>query len=73
MVILQPAALSVREVGTFLVRLTPLSLPGFAGVRLAADALSNCQATRTVWGADGVLARENEGDRLYDPFQGLGA
>jgi len=39
----------------------------------AATALSNCQATRTVWGAEGALARENKGDRLSDPFQGLGA
>jgi hypothetical protein len=43
------------------------------GLEHAATALSNCQATRTVWGAEGALARENKGDRLSDPFQGLGA
>ena len=39
----------------------------------AATALFTHQATRTVWGAEGALARENKGDRLSDPFQGLGA
>ncbi len=39
----------------------------------AAAALSNCQATNTAWGTEKALARENIGDRLSDPFQGLGA
>jgi hypothetical protein len=37
----------------------------------AATALSNCRVTRTVWGAEGVLAREIQGDRPSDPIQGL--
>jgi hypothetical protein len=39
----------------------------------AAAALSNGQATRTAKGTKVAFARENEGDRLSDPFQGLGA
>ena len=47
--------------------------PHRLGLEHAATAFSNCQALRTVWGAEGALALENQGDRLSDPFQGLGA
>ena len=43
------------------------------GVGTRSHCVSNCQATRTVWGAEGALARENKGNRLSDPFHGLGA
>ena len=43
------------------------------GSEHALTAISNRQATHTAWGADIALTRENPGDRLSDPIQGLGA